>query len=281
MGMTLEALLPRLEFACGIEDAIRREIHRDPERIRALAAEAYQGEAFDFRLRASGPLTRLAVVTWLLTEKYDAYRAKGMSDAAVFETFKDVSLRAGLYRNRNGEAGLSEDDVIWFRHIMNAGIFKFDALQFQPLEMIYLDEETIGEPYMTFTREQKELLPAGSPVINCHIQRGADLNAPLVSRSLEEAERFFAEGFSDAPFRAFFCASWMLYPPMVARLPADSRIRQFAERFTVIGYCADAEQALENLFDGGREPPAGGTSLQRMALEHPERFGFACGMIEL
>ena len=34
--MTLEALLPRLEFACGIEDAIRREIHRDPERIRAL-----------------------------------------------------------------------------------------------------------------------------------------------------------------------------------------------------------------------------------------------------
>ena len=131
--MTLEALLPRLEFACGIEDAIRREIHRDPE--------AYQGESFEFRLCASGPLTRLAVVTWLLTEKYDAYRAKGMSDAAVFETFKDVSLRAGLYRDKNCEAGLSEDDVIWFRHIMNAGIFKFGALQFQPLEMIYLDEE--------------------------------------------------------------------------------------------------------------------------------------------
>ena len=41
--MTLEALLPRLEFACGIEDAIRREIHRDPERIRAWRRKRIRG----------------------------------------------------------------------------------------------------------------------------------------------------------------------------------------------------------------------------------------------
>lgn len=279
--MTLETLLPRLGFPYGTEAAIRGEIRRDPERIRALAAEAYQGEAFDFHLCASEPLTRLAVVVYLLTEKYDVYRMRGASDAVVLATFQDVSLRAGLYQDQNGETGLSKDDVIWFRHIMNANIFKLGALQFQPFEMIYLDEETIGEPYMTFTREQKERIPAGSPVINCHIQREADLDARMVSRSLEEAGGFFAEHFSAAAFRAFLCVSWLLYPPMVARLSPDSRIRQFAERFTVIGCCGDSEQALENLFGDERKAPSGGTSLQKMAQEHPDWFGLACGIIEM
>ena len=102
--MTLETLLPKLEFAHGMEDAVRREISRDPERIRRLAAEAYQGEDFDFRLCGSEPLTRLAVITGLLTEKYDAYREKGAPGDVIFETFKDVTLRAGLYweKDRRG-----------------------------------------------------------------------------------------------------------------------------------------------------------------------------------
>ena len=279
--MTLETLLPKLEFAHGMEDAVRREISRDPERIRRLAAEAYQGEDFDFHLCGSEPLTRLAVITGLLTEKYDAYREKGAPGDVIFETFKDVTLRAGLYWEKTGEAGLSKDDVIWFRHIMNINIFKLGTLQFQPFEMIYLDEETLGEPYMSFMQEQKERIPAGSLVINCHIQHGADLDAKMTGRSLEEAGRFFTECVPVAPFRAFLCYSWLLYPPMVTRLPPDSRIRQFAERFMVIGCCADSGQALENLFDGRKEPLAGGTSLQKMALEHPEWFGFACGVIEL
>ena len=40
---------------------------------------------------------------------------------------------------------------------LNVVIFKIGSLQFQPFEMIYLDEETIGEPYMTFSKEQKEI----------------------------------------------------------------------------------------------------------------------------
>ena len=36
--MTLETLLPKLEFAHGMEDAVRGEISRSPERIRRLAA---------------------------------------------------------------------------------------------------------------------------------------------------------------------------------------------------------------------------------------------------
>jgi len=46
--------------------------------------------------------------------------------------------------------------------------------------MIYLDEETIGEDYMVYSETQKRALPKGTPVINCHIQEGADLSAPDV-----------------------------------------------------------------------------------------------------
>lgn len=46
---------------------------------------------------------------------------------------------------------------------MNVAIFKVGSLQFQPFKMIYLDEETIGEPYMSFTAEQKKLCPQVLP----------------------------------------------------------------------------------------------------------------------
>lgn len=85
--------------------------------------------------------------------------------------------------------------MIWFRHIMSVAIFKIGSLQFQPFKMIYLDEETIGEPYMSFMAEQKKALPAGSPVLNCHIQQGADLRPESVNLSFKMAKAFFAEYF--------------------------------------------------------------------------------------
>lgn len=64
---------------------------------------------------------------------------------------------------------------------------------------------------------------------------------------------------------------------MVGRLPKTSNIYNFAKRFKVIGRCDDAEQAKEDLRITGRT----GTSLQRMAYEHPELLGMACGVITL
>ena len=93
--------------------------------------------------------------------------------------------------------------------------------------MIYLDEETIGEPYMIFSKQQKQTLPAGAPVrylpssaedaagapvINRHIQQGADLRPEAVDASFCGARRFFAAHFP-ARFEAFLCYSWLLYSP--------------------------------------------------------------------
>ena len=277
--MTLETMISKLRFTNGIDLAVLQKIRKDEKSIEAIAQTAYQGEDFDFALCRRMPLTRLAVMTCLLLRKYDDYKVKGVPDDIIFDTFRDVSLRAKLYYEKTGQAGISKADVIWFRHIMNAAIFKIGALQFQPFKMIYLDEETLGDQYITFTKEQKAALPAGAPVINCHIQQGADLSPEAVSASFRNAKRFFSTHFS-AQYKAFLCYSWLLYPPMVKNLSPNSNIKQFAAHFAIIGACDDSAQAIEYLFrHGKRALPANATTLQKLAFEHIELFGFACGII--
>ena len=278
--MTLEKLLSELHFEIVIEEAVNRKIRKDMRFIKEIANTAYSGDNLSFSLCNRKPLTRLVVVIYLLTQKYAEYKALGVSDDIILDTFGDVSLRANLFFKKSGKIGLTKDDVIWFRHIMNVCIFKIGALQFQKFEMLYLDEATIGEAYMAFEEVQKTRLPNGSPVINCHIQRDADISAASVEASLSRAKVFFAECFPAIRYKAFLCYSWLLYPPMLKRLPDESNIRQFAERFTIIGSCEDSEQAMENLFDNGKpnvsQKP---TSLQKMAIDHTDILGFGCGII--
>ena len=280
--MTLETMLSELRYTSDTEQAVLQKIRKDEKLIEKIAETAYHGEDFNFALCGRMPLTRLAVVTCLLLSKYDDYKAKGVPDSIIFDTFQDVSLRAKLYREKTGRAGISKGDVIWFRHIMNVAVFKIGALQFQPFEMIYLDEETLGEPYITFTKEQKEALPAGAPVINCHIQQDADLSPEAVQASFHSAKQFFSTHFP-VQYKAFLCYSWLLYPPMIKSLSHKSNIKQFAANFAVIGACDDSEQAMEHLFRNGtkRALPANATALQTLAFEHIELFGFACGIILL
>lgn len=275
--MNLEKLLDELRFPNVVRGAVRERIAGNEKQICDISEKAYDSEGLDFPLCEYESLTRLAAVTNLLLQKYDEYRSKGVSERVVFDTFRDVSLRAEFFYKKTGRIGISKEDVIWFRHIMNIKIFKLGVLQFQPFQMLYLDEKIMGEPYMTFPQIQRNILPEGAPVINCHIQRGTDLRAKAVGYSLKEAEYFFAEYFPDVRFRGFLCYSWLLYPPMTDMLPEESNIRQFAGRFSVIGTCADAEQAMGNLFEDGKILYQEATSLQKMAMENPELLGYACG----
>jgi hypothetical protein len=279
--LTLEKIISELNYVKDVRQSVFQKIKKDEKTIKEIAKTAYQGDDFDFALLKRMPLTRLSVVTYLLISKYDEYRTKGISDRIIFDTFEDVSLRANLYYKKIGKAGISKDDVIWFRHIMNVSIFKIGSLQFQPFEMIYLDEDTIGESYMAFTKEQKESLPNGSPVINCHIQQGADLNPKSVELSFQKAKVFFSEIYPKQEYKAFLCYSWMLYPPMLERLSEKSNIKQIADKFSIIGDCPDSEQAREFIlgYSKRKEIPENASSLQKLAFEHPELLGFACGII--
>lgn len=280
--MNLEKLLLELNFINVVEEAVKNEIYSNENQIKEISRTAYDGEDYNFSLCSYAPLTCLASVTFMLLQKYDDYKTNGVSNNIIYDTFRDVSLRANRYYERTGNIGITKDDVIWFRHIKNVAIFKIGTLQYQPFEMIYLDEKTIGEQYMTFREQQKITLPKGAPVINCHIQHGANLCSEAVDKSLKMAKRFFKNYSPTVQYKVFLCYSWMLYPPMNAILNGSSNIKQFSSRFNVIGYCNDSEQAIENLFEDGKVILLSySTKLQKMAVEHIELFGYACGVIEI
>ena len=95
--MILETLLPQLEFQSNIEDAVKQKMIKSRRQVEEIAATAYSSNDFDFLLRKRMPLTRLVVVIYLLTQKYVEYKAIGVTDEIILDTFRDVSLRANLY----------------------------------------------------------------------------------------------------------------------------------------------------------------------------------------
>ena len=91
-ALSLERLLNELQYPDHIEKAVKEKLEK-PD-IAEIASIAYSGEGFDYPLCKRMPLTRLAVVTWLLQKTYGEYKAIGVADDIIFETFRDVTLRA-------------------------------------------------------------------------------------------------------------------------------------------------------------------------------------------
>ena len=95
--MTLEQIISELHDPIEVEKEVLRKIQRDKKHVDELARIAYQADNFDFPLCKRMPLTRLSVVTYLLINKYDEYKLKGVSKSIIFDIFSDVFFRASLY----------------------------------------------------------------------------------------------------------------------------------------------------------------------------------------
>lgn len=255
-----------------------------PQFFEQAAQSAYAGEVPDFPICKRSPLERLVIWCCHLTAVQQKYQSFGIPHAVVLETIQDIALRRDLYREKTGKIGLSRDDVIWFRHLENACIFRLGSLQFQRFHMLYLDKEGCGEDYMTFTEEQKLRLPPGAPVINVHIPKGADLSPDAVADAFRRAGAFFPQYFPEHSARAYLCYSWLLYPGLQALLPSSSNILRFASRFQIIGTAPDASEAIRRIY-GKRYSKSSDypqeTTLQRAALNHFSSLGDACGIIEI
>lgn len=280
--MDLNKILEMLDLSPETEKAVLSALSM--KNLAEICKNAYTGEAPDYPILSRKPLTRLAAVVALLSGKYEEYKSIGVPEDIIVETFRDVSIRAEKFERKNAKPGISKEDALWFRHIMNCKIFKIGVLQFQPFEMIHLDKEFLGEPYMEFSKEQKEKLPSGAHVINCHIQCGANLSTEKIKASFSDAQALFKNIYPETKFKAFLCYSWLLYPDMLKLLPEDSKIKAFSKNFEIVSKVSDNEQAFENLFGKAyKRPPKlkNPTSLQKLAAENPEAFGFACGIIYL
>ena len=257
---------------------------RHLRRMADLAESAYAGEVPEFPICRLHPLGRLAVLVWKLAEIRGEYENLGVSEEIINDTFSDIALRQRLFYQKTAKVGLGRADCIWLRHLVSAQIFKLGVLQYQPMKMVYLESRDDGSPFFVITDAQKSRLPAGTPVLNVHIQTGADLAQERVAESLQMARGFFKDVFPGTQFRAMVCYSWLLHSGLKSLLPPDSRILGFAKNFDVISETRDDTQAMERIFGKRFRRKADypqQTSLQRTALRSPSKLGYALGVIYL
>lgn len=278
----LEQNLALLNLNEAARDEVRDFVLRNWKRVASLSAQAYQGEIPDYAICRLKPLSRLAVWVWKLSEVSQKYLALGVPEAVFSDTAADISLRQRLYYEKTGKPGLSRGDCIWFRHLENAQIFKVGVLQFQPFEMLYLEKKADGSGWFSISDRQKASLPAGSRVVNVHIQKGTDIDPEKVAESFALARRLFTKLYPEVSFNAFVCYSWLLHPGLIELLPEHSRILKFAEFFEIIGVSGDREQAIERIFGKrfrSRAHFPQETSLQKAALARMDLLGYAIGVV--
>lgn len=277
-----ESNLAILEIDEIAKAEVRAFVRRNAERMEALANESYQGEIPDFPICKLKPLSRLAVLIWKLEEIWQKYQAAGIERKVFDDSANDIALRARVHFEKTGKVGLSKQDCVWLRHLVNAQIFKLGVLQFQPFQMLYLDEDDKGETWFSYLDGIKQRLPEGSPVLNVHIQKGADLSPEKVAESFSLARAFFRKHFPEMQFEAFVCFSWLLDPFLKTILPAESRIVQFGSMFEIIGWAKDNNQAVERIFGKRWRKKSDfpqDTSLQKAALKHLNDLQYTCGII--
>lgn len=281
---SFEKELNGLGLGCEAEAEIRGYAQRNLKRMENLARAAYEGEPPNFPICRLRPLGRLTVLIWKLAEIRREYEALGTPNAVIEDTFRDIALRQGLFRQRNAKAGLSRADCVWLRHLVSARIFKLGVLQYQVTRMFYLETREDGSPFLPISQVQKDKLPVGAPVLNVHIQTGANITQKNTAESLRMAKGFFVRVFPETRFRAMVCYSWLLHSGLKALLPPESRILRFAENFEVVSESHDDAQAIERIFGKRFRRKADypqQTSLQRAALREPQRLGYALGVIYL
>lgn len=276
--------LQRLGLGENAEASVVGFATRHASRMANLADNAYKGDTRDFPICSLHPLGRLAVIIWKLAEIRGKYEALGVAPEVIADTFSDITLRQRLFFQKTGKIGLSRADCIWLRHLASAQIFKLGVLQYQPTKMYYLETYENGSPFFVISDSQKARLPAGTPVVNVHIQTGADLEPERVGESLQTARQFFANTFPQTSFRAMVCYSWLLHSGLKDLMPSSSRILRFAENFEVISETGDKRQAVERIFGKRYRRKADypqQTRLQRAALAAPDKLGYALGVIYL
>ena len=280
LTLSFEEVVRNLHFIPCIEQEILNAFSRKEKKMQEIAETAYSGTDYAFPLLKRSPFTRLLVVCLLLKNQFIEYQKVGASEEIIWDTFRDVSVRSNLTYLATGKIGISKEEVIWFSHIFSTAIFKIGVLQYEITKLQY-PKKGKDDPYMELSKEGKALLAEGCDVLSCHIRHGVDLKDSSVEASLRKAEGFFKEHYAHTKFRAFVCSSWLLYPPMRELLGEQSKIRQFASRFTIVAACPDRRQAMERIFSYGSRnlPREKWTSLQVLAVQNKKRLGYAMGVI--
>lgn len=187
-----------------------------------------------------------------------------------------------VYRHRKSSMviALSEDGVHYREDGQRCRVEDTESAWTSTL--VATDRTIVGHPILptgSAVRKQVTLsasqwiaaLCPGDPVLFFHIPGGSPLDHGLCAASFQAAMEFFPRYFPQRPYRAFYCASWLLDTQLENWLPATSNIVRFLREFYLFPGAISAKSILHAVFrnaaeDLSRAPRQ--TTLQRAILDH-------------
>ncbi len=168
----------------------------------------------------------------------------GIPEQVYLDTMSDLDVWAEDYFREHGHYGIRE--VAWIEKALNMQVFKLGRLQFE-----HLDPQAAAEWIRDAGCE-----PAGTLVLNTHIQAGAPLDGRACEESYAMAGPFYAARGVVFSRILFVCQSWLLNPLLHRLLPADCNILAFHKQYTLLSCDHTSHQMEERVFGGMRADPA-------------------------
>ncbi|MEU6122521.1 acyltransferase domain-containing protein [Streptomyces sp. NPDC047123] len=193
------------------------------------------------------------------------HRDRGIPDDVSRRTLADLGRHLAVHRRARGTRGLVEPG--WLGLHFRGELYQLGRLQFQ--------RAVLGGRMGGATAAAGHPAGPGDPCLNLHI---TDFQGPLTpeacDRSLGLAREFFARHFPEDRYETAVCHSWLLDPQLRHRLPADSNIVRFQERFRPAdGYGTEPDDTgpVAFVFGDGNLPVAElprRTALERAVGDH-------------
>lgn len=94
----------------------------------------------------------------------------------------------------------------------------------------------------------RKILSKGDPVVALHIPAGGNFDPQTIDDSLEKIREFLRTYYSDYPYQAFACNSWLMNPKLTELLGENSNISNFCRRFMPVTRKLDGQDVFAFVF---------------------------------
>lgn len=197
------------------------------------------------------------------------HRERGVPEEVTRRTLSDLGRHMAVHRRRRGRGGLLFP--WWTALCFHGELFQLGRLQYQ--------RTRLGQRTGRAVAAAGRGLGPGDPCLSLHIPDFyGTLSPSACERSLALARAFFAEHYPDEAHEIAVCDSWLLDPQLKLRLPADSNIVRFQDRFALAHQETTPDDSVPIGFVfGDPELPLEGlprrSSVERAVVDHLREGG--------
>lgn len=189
------------------------------------------------------------------------YRDRGIDEAIMWHTLRDLGVRMRIRGRTRGRPGLDTEQR-WLTQHFTAQLFQLGRLQFNRDGWYYAPELAPLVP----------LTASGARAVGVHIPEGGPLDPDTCDASFAAAGLFFRRYFGSDGFGVAVCTSWLLDEQLAEYLPEESNIVRFQRRFHALPGSTPGNEDVRRFVFDGRDPLQRGvvarTQLQRAVVEH-------------